>query len=183
MRGAGAGRAARRQRTLSAEQRAPAVRRAAEAGVGDRVTVHLRDYRQERGRYDAVVSVEMIEAVGAGYRPASFAAVGRALVPGGASDCGWVHKCVFPVGSSRPSGRSRTPCASTPRRGWSTARVRPRPRRDPRRRRERFPARWGEIAWLGSDETFRRRWGCHLAYSEAGFRVGCPGVRRFAAVK
>jgi hypothetical protein len=47
------------------------------AGVADRVDVQLRDYRQATGRYDVVLSVEMIEAVGERYRPAYFSAIDR----------------------------------------------------------------------------------------------------------
>ncbi|HSA48733.1 MAG TPA: class I SAM-dependent methyltransferase, partial [Yinghuangia sp.] len=61
--------------TLSEEQRAFARRRCREAGVADRVDVRLCDYREISGRYDAVVSVEMIEAVGERYWPAYFAAI------------------------------------------------------------------------------------------------------------
>ncbi|MYT19298.1 methyltransferase domain-containing protein, partial [Streptomyces sp. SID7760] len=69
--------------TLSAEQRDLAVRRIAAAGLSDRVTVELCDYRQVRGSFDAVVSVEMIEAVGAEYWPVYFAALRRLVAPGG----------------------------------------------------------------------------------------------------
>ncbi|NED84411.1 methyltransferase domain-containing protein, partial [Streptomyces sp. SID11233] len=55
--------------TLSAEQRALALERVAAAGLGDRVRVELCDYREAEGSYDAVVSVEMIEAVGHEFLP------------------------------------------------------------------------------------------------------------------
>jgi cyclopropane-fatty-acyl-phospholipid synthase len=187
--------------TLSAEQRALAVRRAAEAGVGDLVTVHLRDYRQERGRYDAVVSVEMIEAVGAEYWPAYFAAVDRALVPGGrfglqsitmphdrmlasASSYSWMHKYIFPGGlipsvrAIEDAVREHTAMRVVDSREFGRDYA-----ETLRRWRERFLARWDEVAALGFDETFRRMWEFYLAYSEAGFRVGYLGVRQFAAVK
>src|SRR5258708_34793657 len=53
------------------------------AGAEDRVSVQLRDYRDVGGLFDAVVSVEMIEAVGDRYWPAYFAAIDRRLAPGG----------------------------------------------------------------------------------------------------
>ncbi|XVS62406.1 class I SAM-dependent methyltransferase [Actinosynnema sp. CA-299493] len=187
--------------TLSAEQRALAVRRAEEAGVGDRVAVHLRDYREERGRYDAVVSVEMIEAVGAEYWPAYFAAVDRALVPGGrfglqsitmphdrmlasASAYGWVHKYIFPGGlipsvrAIEDTVRERTAMRVVDSREFGRDYA-----ETLRRWRERFLSRWDEVAALGFDDTFRRMWEFYLAYSEAGFRVGHLSVRQFAAVK
>ncbi|WP_173082111.1 class I SAM-dependent methyltransferase [Phytohabitans rumicis] len=70
--------------TISAAQRDLAVRRAAAAGVADRVTVDLRDYRHvEAEPFDAVLSVEMIEAVGERYWPTYFATLDRLLAPGG----------------------------------------------------------------------------------------------------
>src|SRR4051812_1909871 len=58
--------------TLSSEQQKLAQERAAAAGVADRVEVRLQDYRDARGQFDAVVSVEMIEAVGEAYWPTYF---------------------------------------------------------------------------------------------------------------
>lgn len=69
--------------TLSEEQRDLARRRVAAAGLSDRVTVELRDYRHVQGSFDAVVSVEMIEAVGAEYWTAYFSALRGLLAPGG----------------------------------------------------------------------------------------------------
>jgi cyclopropane-fatty-acyl-phospholipid synthase len=187
--------------TLSAEQRALAEQRAAEAGVEDRVTIHLRDYREERGRYDAVVSVEMIEAVGGEYWPTYFAAVDRSLVPGGrfglqaitmphdrmlasAAGYSWIHKYIFPGGlipsvrAIEETVRDHTALRITESRefGHDYARTL-------RQWRERFLDRWEDVAALGFDETFRRMWEFYLAYSEAGFRVGYLGVRQFGMVK
>ena len=69
--------------TLSQEQLAEARRRAELAGVSDRVEFVLRDYRDERGSYDRVASIEMYEAVGEEYWPDYFRAIERALKPGG----------------------------------------------------------------------------------------------------
>jgi cyclopropane-fatty-acyl-phospholipid synthase len=100
--------------TISAEQRKLAQRRVAEAGLSDRVDIHLRDYREESGKYDAVVSVEMVAAVGAEYWPTYFGVLDRVLVPGGrvglqaitmphdrmpasARSYTWIHKYVSPA--------------------------------------------------------------------------------------
>jgi len=69
--------------TISAEQAQLAEQRLRRAGVADRVQVLLRDYREAQGSYDAVISVEMIEAVGVQYWPTYFAALNRLLKPGG----------------------------------------------------------------------------------------------------
>ncbi|QFZ21987.1 SAM-dependent methyltransferase [Saccharothrix syringae] len=187
--------------TLSAEQKALAERRAREAGVADRVTVHLRDYREERGRYDAAVSVEMIEAVGAEYWPAYFAAVDRSLVPGGrfglqaitmphdrmlatAAGYTWFHKYIFPGGlipsvrAIEDTARDRTALRVTDSRAFGRDYA-----ETLRRWREAFLRRWDEVAALGFDATFKRMWEFYLAYSEAGFRVGYLDVRQFAFAK
>ncbi|MEU4804515.1 cyclopropane-fatty-acyl-phospholipid synthase family protein [Actinosynnema sp. NPDC023587] len=187
--------------TLSAEQKALAEQRVSAAGVAHSVDVHLRDYREERGTYDAVVSVEMIEAVGSEYWPAYFAMVDRSLVPGGrfglqsitmphdrmlasAASYTWIHKYIFP-GGLIPSVRAvedtvrdhtRMRIEATREFGLDYAETL-------RRWRERFHDRWEDVAALGFDETFRRMWEFYLAYSEAGFRVGYLGVRQFGMVK
>ena len=69
--------------TLSTEQQALARQRADDAGVGHLVDVQLQDYRDATGQYDAIVSVEMIEAVGERYWPTYFGALDRLLAPGG----------------------------------------------------------------------------------------------------
>ncbi|CAG0997367.1 partial Tuberculostearic acid methyltransferase UfaA1, partial [Gammaproteobacteria bacterium] len=69
--------------SLSRRQTEWARARLARAGLADRADPRLQDYRDVRGHFDAVASIEMIEAVGEKYWPAYFAAIRRALVPGG----------------------------------------------------------------------------------------------------
>ena len=69
--------------TISAAQHQLATERVRAAGLADRVSVELRDYREIQGTYDAIVSVEMLEAVGAEYFTTFFEACDRALVAGG----------------------------------------------------------------------------------------------------
>lgn len=69
--------------TISKEQHALAERRIREAGLADRVRVLLSDYRDLEGRFDKIVSVEMIEAVGAAHYESFFARSGALLEPGG----------------------------------------------------------------------------------------------------
>jgi cyclopropane-fatty-acyl-phospholipid synthase len=69
--------------TISPAQAAKAWERAAAAGLADRVDVRTLDYREAHGRYDAVLSVEMIEAVGERNWPGYFTAIDRLLAPGG----------------------------------------------------------------------------------------------------
>ncbi|WP_245352735.1 SAM-dependent methyltransferase [Pseudonocardia parietis] len=176
--------------TISKEQQQLAEARLAEAGVADRVQVLLRDYREARGAYDAVVSVEMVEAVGAEYWPTYFAALDRLLKPGGRvglqaitmphdrmvvsqDDYTWIHKYVFP-GGLIPSVTSieRNLAADTTLHVAERRSLGPDYARTLGRWRERFLDRWDDVAALGFDETFRRMWEFYLGYCEAGFRVG-----------
>jgi cyclopropane-fatty-acyl-phospholipid synthase len=97
--------------TLSVEQHKVAVRRAAAAGLSDRVRFYLRDYREELGRYDRIVSVGMFEHVGINHYSAFFAKVKSLLTPDGialvhsigrkdgpGSTHPWIRKYIFPGG-------------------------------------------------------------------------------------
>jgi cyclopropane-fatty-acyl-phospholipid synthase len=97
--------------TLSVEQHNLATRRAAAAGFADRVRFHLRDYREETGRYDRIVSVGMFEHVGLNHYRTFFAKLGALLAPDGmallhsigrkdgpGSTSPWIRKYIFPGG-------------------------------------------------------------------------------------
>lgn len=180
--------------TISAEQLAFAAARVAEAGLSDRVDLRLQDYREVEGEYDAIVSVEMIEAVGEEYWPTYFATIDRLLAPGGKVSIqaitmahervlatkrsfSWIQKYIFPGGiipslqSIDESRAAHTTLRVTQRRelGQHYARTL-------HLWRERFNDQWPRIHQLGFDETFRRMWEFYLAYCEAGFRTGYLGV-------
>jgi cyclopropane-fatty-acyl-phospholipid synthase len=176
--------------TLSAQQAELARERIALAGLSDRVSVELRDYREEHGRYDAVVSVEMVEAVGEEYWPTYFAKLDDVLVPGGRvavqaillehdrmlatrNTYGWIQKYIFP-GGLLPSVEAIEQVLGehTTLRLTDVQRIGPHYAHSLRLWRERFLANWPAIEALGFDETFRRMWEFYLAYSEAGFRSG-----------
>ena len=176
--------------TLSSEQLQLAQQRAVEAGVADRVHIELRDYRDVDGRYDAVVSVEMIEAVGYRFWPAFFETLDKLVLPGGRvalqaitmphdrmlasrNTYTWIQKYIFPggllpsveaiVGITERSTRLRTVDMYSLQRDYAeTLRL----------WRERFLQRSAALAALGFDDTFQRMWELYLAYSEAGFRSG-----------
>lgn len=182
--------------TLSREQLDLAGERVRAAGVADRVTLLLRDYRQVRGEYDAIVSVEMIEAVGHAYWPVYFAALDRLLAPGGKVALQaitmadhrmlatrhthtWIQKYIFP-GGLVPSLEALTRIteedtglrlARSKRFGHHYAETL-------RLWRRRFQERSAEVAALGFDATFQRMWTLYLAYSEAGFRTGYLDVQQ-----
>jgi cyclopropane-fatty-acyl-phospholipid synthase len=183
--------------TISAEQQALAQRRVAEAGVADRVTVELRDYRElEAEPFHAIVSVEMIEAVGERYWPTYFATLDRLLAPGGRVGIQaitmshhrlratrrtytWMHKYIFP-GGLIPSVRAiEDACRRHTRlRVQELQAFGAHYAQTLRLWRERFHLRRAEVAALGFDETFRRTWHLYLSYCEAGFATGYLDVHQ-----
>lgn len=177
--------------TISSEQAALAQQRFVEAGVADRIELRLQDYREVTGEFDAVVSVEMIEAVGEEYWPTYFATIDRVLAPGGfvsiqaitmahlrylatRNSYGWIQKYIFPGGlipsleaidqtlAGHTGGLRVTDKRSLGQDYARTLRI----------WRENFLANWGEVKAQGFDETFRRMWEFYLAYCEAGFGTG-----------
>jgi cyclopropane-fatty-acyl-phospholipid synthase len=180
--------------TLSREQMRLARERAETAGVSGLVEVRVQDYREVDGLYDAIVSVEMIEAVGEAYWPAYFAALDRLLAPGGRAaiqaitmdhqrflatrrSFSWIQKYIFP-GGVIPSLQAVDDAlaAHTTLRVTRQRELRAHYARTLRLWRERFLGQWPRIRAQGFDETFRRMWEFYLAYSEAGFRSGYLGV-------
>ncbi|CAN3985778.1 class I SAM-dependent methyltransferase [Kitasatospora purpeofusca] len=176
--------------TLSEQQLALARHRIAAAGQTDRAEVRLCDYRAAEGRYDAVVSVEMIEAVGRPFWPDYFATLDRVLAPGGrvalqaitmphdrmlasSRTYTWILKYIFP-GGLVPSVRAieETAARHTRLRLTRADTYGPHYAETLRLWRERFTERSPQVAALGFDEVFRRMWELYLAHSEAGFRTG-----------
>ncbi|MDC5696196.1 cyclopropane-fatty-acyl-phospholipid synthase family protein [Intrasporangium calvum] len=176
--------------TLSREQAALARERAAAAGVAERIDIRLEDYREARGSYDAIVSVEMIEAVGEEYWPTYFQAIEGLLAPGGVAaiqailmshdrylvtrrSYGWIQKHIFP-GGLIPSLRAITEVTHR-HTDLRVAGVRAFGRdyaETLRRWRATFMEQWPHVEGLGFDETFRNKWEFYLAYCEAGFASG-----------
>jgi cyclopropane-fatty-acyl-phospholipid synthase len=176
--------------TLSVEQQRLARRRVAEAGLSDLVEIELRDYRDVAGRYDAVVSVEMIEAVGYRSWPTYFAAVEHLVRPGGRAAIQvitmphdrmlatrnthtWIQKYIFP-GGLLPSTQAISGITErhTGLRTVEATSLRAHYAETLRLWRERFVARRDALARQGFDGVFGRMWELYLAYSEAGFRSG-----------
>ena len=178
--------------TISHEQAALALERFAAAGpdVESRIDLRLLDYREITGTYDAIVSVEMIEAVGEEYWPTYFSTIDQHLAPGGKvsiqaimmadhryratrNSYGWIQKYIFPGGLlPSPEAIDRTLAKHT---GLAVTERRPLGRhyaRTLRMWRDRFDERWPTINAQGFDETFRRMWEFYLAYCEAGFSTG-----------
>jgi cyclopropane-fatty-acyl-phospholipid synthase len=183
--------------TISAEQARLAEQRLHREGVIDRVQVLLRDYREAHGSYDAVVSVEMIEAVGARYWPAYFSQLHRLLKPGGRiglqsitmphdrmlasrRDYSWMHKYIFPGGLIPSVTAIERLAVDVGLRVAERRSLGPDYARTLAHWQRNFRDRWERVAALGFDETFRRMWEFYLAYCEAGFRVDYLDVHQFA---
>jgi cyclopropane-fatty-acyl-phospholipid synthase len=179
--------------TISAAQHELAARRVAEAGLAGQVSVELRDYRDVDGEYDAICSVEMVEAVGDRYWDTYFGRLDQLLAPGGRvalqaitmphdrmmasrRTYTWIQKYIFPGGlipsvTAIEGSLSRTRLRVTGRRDFGahyagTLRI----------WRDRFSARGDEVAALGFDQVFSRMWLFYLCYAEAGFRAGYLNV-------
>jgi cyclopropane-fatty-acyl-phospholipid synthase len=176
--------------TLSAEQQRLARQRVAAAGLSGRVEIDLCDYRDVDGCYDAVLSVEMVEAVGYRFWPTYFAALDRLVLPGGRvaiqaitmphdrmlasrNTHTWIQKYIFP-GGLLPSTEAIIGITerTTRLRTVDMFSLRPHYAETLRLWRERFVGRRDAVAELGFDDVFHRMWELYLAYSEAGFRSG-----------
>ncbi|WP_375269291.1 class I SAM-dependent methyltransferase [Phenylobacterium sp.] len=170
--------------TLSQEQLAVAQARAGAEGLQDRVRFHLRDYREEAGVYDRIVSVGMFEHVGVPHYGEFFDMVRERLAPDGValihaigrkdppSDSDpWIDKYIFPGGYC-PS-LSEVFAAIEKSGLWVTDMevLRLHYAETLSRWYERFQAGRDTAARL-YDERFCRMWEFYLAACEAGFRVG-----------
>ncbi|MGI9009267.1 MAG: class I SAM-dependent methyltransferase [Streptosporangiaceae bacterium] len=182
--------------TISPAQLEAASRRADAAGLAGRIDLQLRDYREASGEYDVIISVEMIEAVGAEFWPVYFGAIDRLLAPGGRAGVQaitmphdrmlatvggqtWIHRYIFP-GGQIPSVRAvHETLDRTALRVTSDQALGADYARTLALWRARFAAAGDEVAALGFSPQFRRMWDLYLAYSEAGFRSGYLDVHQF----
>ncbi len=179
--------------TLSREQLQHACEQAARLGLGANCSFRLQDYRDVSDRFDHIVSVEMIEAVGKEYWPTYFRILNDRLKPGGTAvlqaitiddtrydryrrSTDFIQRYIFPGGMlpSRAAIESQAEKA-----GFTLERVEqfgPCYARTLWEWQNRFQAAWAEIAELGFDQRFRRLWRYYLCYCEAGFLEGVLAV-------
>jgi cyclopropane-fatty-acyl-phospholipid synthase len=172
--------------TISREQHALAEQRVKEAGLADKVTLLLRDYRDLEGSYDRLVSIEMIEAIGHQYLDTYFAKVGSLLKPDGMAliqaitiedhryqqaleSVDFIKRHIFP-GSFIPSVSAMLGAvAKTDLRLYNLEDIGPSYALTLREWRHRFMARLDAVRGLGYPERFIRMWEFYLAYCEGGF--------------
>jgi len=173
--------------TISREQHDYAVERVRRAGLSHRVTVLMQDYRELRGRYDKLVSIEMIEAVGWRHFGTFLAKCSELLAPDGAmllqaitiddrayevekASKSFINTYIFP-GGCLPSLEAivRNLVRRTELQALGLEDLTPHYVETLRRWRENFTAGAGELSERGYDARFRRLWTLYLAYCEAGF--------------
>jgi cyclopropane-fatty-acyl-phospholipid synthase len=187
--------------TLSTAQKTLADQRIAAAGVADRVVVELCDYRDVAGTYDAVVSVEMIEAVGWQFWQTYFETIDRVLAPRGRAAIQaitmphdrmlatrntytWINKYIFPGGflpsvhvidevTRRHTGLRLVDGLSMGASYVETLRLWDRT----------FLAASEQVLDLGFDQIFLRMWHFYLEYSQAGFASGYIDVNQLTFAK
>jgi cyclopropane-fatty-acyl-phospholipid synthase len=186
--------------TISQQQFEDASVRIRRAGLADRVSIRLEDYRDAVGTFDRVASIEMIEAVGEENWPIYFRSIADRLKPGGRAvlqaitirpdlyepyrrNPDFIQRYIFPGGMLPTQGaiRRHAECAGLDFEtletfGASYALT----LADWRRR---FNHAWPRIEALGFDERFRRMWNYYLCYCQVGFERGSIDVGLHRLVK
>ncbi len=175
--------------TISREQLAYAQERMKRAGLSDMVELKLQDYRDERGTYDGIASIEMFEAVGEQYWPVYFETVRERLRPGAQATLqiitvedhrfeayrkgiDFIQKYIFPGGMlpspSALHGEVEKAGLTIERSlgfGKSYSQTL-------RRWHDTFNAKWDDVAALGFDDRFRRMWNFYLTSCAGAFEGG-----------
>ena len=186
---------------MSTEQLDYAKQRVARAGVAQRTDLRLQDYRDiADAPFDAICSIEMVEAVGREWWPRYFATVARLLKPGGRAciqtividDALWdryiagtdfIQQYIFP-GGCLPSRREfERHAAAAGLRVIDTLDFGADYALTLRLWRERFLAQRPAVLALGHDERFIRLWEFYLAYCEAAFTHGNTDVVQYTLVR
>ncbi len=179
--------------TLSNEQKKFAEEKIRVLGLTDRIDIQLRDYRDVRGSYDRVVSIEMIEAVGHQYLEAFFKTCAGLLKIDGAAvfqvitipdekydtyrnRSDWIQKHIFPGGMLPSLAVLRKAADSAGLRIRDVESFGPHYARTLDEWRKNFKSHWPVIKKLGFDEVFRRKWEYYFHYCEAGFASGMIDV-------
>ena len=186
--------------TLSLEQLAYARQRIHRAGLDAQVELHLRDYRDSVGSYDAVASIEMFEAVGESYWPSYFECIASSLKPGGRAcvqtiviadelferyrkGTDFIQQFIFPGGMlpspsvfARLAEQHGLEVVDQFSFGIDYADTLAAWRKD-------FHARLDAVRAQGFDERFILTWEFYLCYCEAAFRAGNTNVMHFTLVR
>jgi cyclopropane-fatty-acyl-phospholipid synthase len=186
--------------TISRQQLDYASERMFKAGLSDRVDIKFQDYRDEKGVYDHIASIEMFEAVGERFWPAYFGKLNASLKPGGTAGLqvitisepnfklyrqrpDFIQRYVFPGGMlptpqhlQQLGANHGLALKNEIMFGTDYARTL-------KEWRGRFGGAWEEVRRQGFDARFKRLWEFYLHYCEAGFRSGYIDVRQVVYAK
>jgi cyclopropane-fatty-acyl-phospholipid synthase len=186
--------------TISQAQHDYAVARMAKAGLSDKVTIKMQDYRDEKGIYDGIASIEMFEAVGEKYWPVYFQTLRDRLKPGKNATLqiitvehrrwhiykrgvDFIQKYIFP-GGMLPSPvvlrqeieKAGLKVARSIEFGESYSQTL-------RRWHDTFNDRWDQVAALGFDDRFRRMWNFYLTSCAGTFHSGNCDVTQITVTR
>ncbi len=173
--------------TISQRQYDEAARRIREAGLADRIQILLCDYRDLRGKFDKIASIEMLEAVGERYVDGYFAKIDELLAPRGLvglqailcpdnqypvlrDGVDFIQKHIFPgslLMCNARIGEALRACGDLNLFDYED--MAPHYALTLRRWRDVFEEKLGEVRSLGFDEVFVRKWRYYLCYCEAAF--------------
>jgi len=186
--------------TLSTEQKAWAQRKIADAGLSDRIEVRLQDYRETAEQFDAVASVEMVEAVGRRWWGAYLDSIARNLKLGGraalqfisiedrlferyARNADFIQAYIFPGGLLLDEPQFEA-LASKRGLSWADRHSFGRDYAETLRRwRDRYDEAVASGALKGFAESFHGLWRYYLMYCEGGFRGGAIDVAQATLIK
>jgi cyclopropane-fatty-acyl-phospholipid synthase len=186
--------------TISQAQHDYAVERIRKAGLSDRVEIKLQDYRDERGTYDGIASIEMFEAVGEKYWPVYFNTLRERLKPGRhatlqiitIADVRWhlyrkgvdfIQKYIFPGGMLPAPSVLRAEVERAGLRVKGSIEFGESYSLTLRRWHETFSDRWGEVRKLGFDDRFKRMWDFYLASCAGAFQGGNCDVTQITVTR
>ena len=186
--------------TISQAQHDFAVDRIQRAGLSDKVEIKLQDYRDERGSYDGIASIEMFEAVGERYWPVYFNALRDRLKPGRnatlqiitVADQRWpmyrksidfIQKYVFPGGMLPAPSVLRAEVERAGLRVKGSIEFGDSYSLTLRRWHEVFNSRWTEIRKMGFDDRFKRMWDFYLASCAGAFQGGNCDVTQITVTR
>lgn len=179
--------------TISPAQHAFATQRMQRLGLQDRVEIRLQDYRDVRGQFDRIASIEMFEAVGERYWPTFFKSLGDRLVTGGRASlqiitiaeeefdnyrrgADYIQRYIFPGGMLPSPSRLRQEIERAGLTWGGSDSYGLHYARTLDLWQDRFQAAWPRVTPLGFDGRFKRMWEQYLWYCAAGFRVGTIDV-------
>jgi cyclopropane-fatty-acyl-phospholipid synthase len=186
--------------TLSPSQLEFAKARMAREGLSDKVDLQLIDYRDMRGEFDRIASIEMFEAVGEQWWPTYFRQVHDLLRPGGAAGLqiitiredlyddyrrksDFIQRYIFPGGMLPTEPRLETEIARAGLKVSGVERFADDYGRTLREWRDTFEDQDAAVSALGFDDRFKRMWRFYLAYCEAGFRTRRTDVGQWTLMR